>query len=151
MVVRFEVLRNLPSRDKRLVLSAIWLLWNVRFSSWLSPMRALETYHRLPVERSSSHRAPVYQLLWAIEAAVRFVPKTTSLTQALAAKTLLARYGYDSKLHVGVAKEEETLQAHAWLSQGGAILLGEVEDLSKFRPLSSVKGQKTQLVWRSLQ
>jgi hypothetical protein len=147
MVVRFEVLRSLPSRDKRLVFKAVWLLWGVRLSSWLSPARALETYHRLRVERSSTQRAPVYQLLWAIQAAVRFVPQTTSLTQALAAKTLLARYGYDSKLHVGVIKEGETVHAHAWLTQGGDVLLGDLEELASYRPLSSVKGQKVNLVW----
>ncbi len=148
MVIRFETLRNLPRREKRLVLKTMWLLWRVQLSSWFSPARALESYHRSPVQRSGTQRAPVYQLLWAVQTASRFVPKTTSLTAALAAKVLLAQYGYDSKLHVGVIRVGTILEAHAWLTQGGDIILGSIPALSSYRPLSTIKGQEGQLVWR---
>jgi Transglutaminase-like superfamily len=149
MVVRYESLRNLPRREKKLVRKAAWLLWRVRLSSWFSLTRALETYHRLPVQRSSSQHAPVYQLIWAIQTATRFVSKPTSLTEALAAKVLLAQYGYDSRLHVGVLKDRNTFHAHAWLTQGGGIILGETENLSEYRPFSAIKGQKAKVEWRS--
>jgi hypothetical protein len=149
MVANLDTLRHLPRRDRRLVLGTLGLLWRVQLSLWLSPALALEAYHRIKMNRASSQRAPVYQLLWAIQTASRLVPNATSLTEALAAKVLLARYGYDSRLHVGVVKQADQLQAHAWLSQGGDILLGDVENLSLYRPLSTVKGQKSKLVWRS--
>jgi Transglutaminase-like superfamily len=150
MVMQFETLRHLPNRDRRLVLKTMWMLWRVQLSLWFSPALALETYHRIVVNRSSSQHAPVYQILWAIHTASRFIPKATSLTEALAAKALLARYGYDSKLHVGVLKAGTALEAHAWLTQSGNILLGELEDLTGYRPLSTIKGQKNKLVWRSV-
>jgi Transglutaminase-like superfamily len=150
MVMQIETLRHLPNRDRRLVLNTMWLLWRVQLSLWFSPALALETYHRIMVNRSSSQHAPVYQILWAIQTASRFIPKVTSLTEALAAKALLARYGYDSKLHVGVLKAGTALEAHAWLTQSGDVLLGELEDLTSYRPLSTIKGRKSKLVWRSV-
>ncbi len=149
MVVQFDTLRHLPRRDRQLVLRTLALLWRVQLSLWFSPALALEAYHRMPINRAGNQRAPVYQLLWAIQTASRLLPKATSLTEALAAKALLARYGYDSRLHVGVVKVGEGLQAHAWLTQGGDILLGDLEDLTLYRPLSTIKGQKGKLVWRS--
>jgi hypothetical protein len=149
MVVRFGTLRTLPSRDKRLVLKAVLLLWQVRVITSLSPVWALETYHRLRVQRESSHRAPVYQLIWAIQTAARFVSGTTSLVEALAAKALLASYGYDSKLHVGIVRKGERLIAYAWLTQNGEVILGEVDERVTYRSLSSVKGQRSKLVWHA--
>jgi Transglutaminase-like superfamily len=149
MVMQLGTLRHLPRRDRQLVFKTLWLLWRVQLGLWLNPALALEAYHRVVVNRSSNQRAPIYQLLWAIQTASPFLPKVTTLTEALAAKTLLARYGYDSKLHVGVVKAGENVQAHAWLTQGGDVVLGELEDLSLYRPLSSIRGQRNKLVWRS--
>jgi hypothetical protein len=149
MVVRYASLRNLPPRDKRLIYKAAWLLWRVRLTSWLSLAHALETYHRLPVQWGGSQHAPVYQLIWAIQTATRFVSKPTSLIEALAAKALLAQYGYDSRLHVGVLKEGHTFHAHAWLTQAGDIILGETQNLSEYRPFSTIKGQQAKIVWGS--
>jgi Transglutaminase-like superfamily len=149
MVVRFETLRHLPRREKRLVLKAIWLVWQVRLHAWFNPLGVLETYHHLPVQRGSSQHAPVYQLIWAIQTATRFVSHPTSLTEALAAKALLAQYGYDSRLHVGVTKKGQVFCAHVWLSQGGDVILGDADDLPQYRPFSTVKGQQAKIVWSS--
>lgn len=149
MTTHIETLRHLPQRDRRMVLRTLALLWRVQIGLWFSPALALEAYHRVVVNRASARRAPVYQLLWSIQTASRFLPKATTLTEALAGKVLLARYGYDSKLHVGVIKVGETLQGHAWLTQGGDVVLGELEDLNLFRPLSTVKGQRSKLVWKA--
>jgi hypothetical protein len=149
MVTQIETLRHLPNRDRRMVLKTLVLMWRVQLSLWFSPVLALEAYHRVVVNRASVHHAPIYQLLWAIQTASRFLPKPTTLTEALTAKVLLARYGYDSKLHVGVVKASANLQGHAWLTQGGDVVLGELEELNLYRPLSTVKGQKSKLLWKS--
>jgi hypothetical protein len=146
--MQLEALRHMPRRDRRLVLGTLWLVWRVQLSMWLNPALTLKVYHNVVVNRNSFRRAPVYQLLWAIQTASRFLPKVTSLTEALAARTLLARYGYDSKLHVGVIKVGETVEAHAWLTQGGEVVLGGLEGLDFYRPLSTVKGHNHKLVWR---
>ncbi|MGL4611072.1 MAG: lasso peptide biosynthesis B2 protein [Trueperaceae bacterium] len=148
MVIRHGVLRTLPRREKRLVFKAVWLVLSIRFSAWLNPAQAVETYHRVFVQRSSTHYAPIYQLIWAIQTATRLLPKTSSLVEALATKVLLARYGYDSKLHVGVAKKAERYEGHAWLTQGQDVIVGELSELTIYRPVSSVKGRKAKLDWR---
>lgn len=141
-------LRHLPNRERRLILKTIALMWRIQFGLWLNPALTVEGFNRTLVNRSSLRRAPIYQLLWAIQTAVHFVPRTTSLTEALTARVLFAIYGYDTKLHVGVLKESELFQAHAWLTHDTDILLGEHDRLNVYRPLSTARGQG-KVVWRS--
>ena len=148
VVMDLSKLRGLSRREKRLIFSVWVKLWSLRLELWLNPARTLNQVQRRSVNRYNEVHAPVYQILWAIQFTSRYVIRPTCLTQSLAAKTLLARYGYDSKLHLGVAKEDEKLEAHAWLTHEGQVILGDVEDLSRYRPLSTAKGQKDTLVWR---
>lgn len=90
--------------------------------SWLQP----------PLKRQSPTGASPHtpgEIAWAVTLISSYVPKATCLVQALAAESLLARAGYPSKLHLGVARAEprsrRTLDAHAWLECGGQVLLGD--------------------------
>jgi hypothetical protein len=149
VVMGLSKLRGLSKREKRMVFNVWMLLWGLRLALWFNPTQIVNRVQRRSPMRHSVRHAPVYQILWAIQFCSYYVLRSTCLTQGLAAKTLLARYGYDSKLHLGVAKNDEWLEAHAWLTHQGQVILGDVEDLSRYRPLSSAKGQKQTLVWRS--
>jgi hypothetical protein len=46
------------------------------------------------------------------------------LAQALAGKVILSRRGLQSTLYLGVAKDGERMEAHAWLRCGSAIVTG---------------------------
>ena len=64
-------------------------------------------------------------IIWAVEAVSKFVPRASCLTQAIAAKLLLRRFGQDAQLCLGVAHTEDgTLRAHAWLEREGHPVLG---------------------------
>jgi hypothetical protein len=77
-------------------------------------------------------------LSWAVAAASRRVPRATCLTQALALQTLFAREGYESDLHIGVARTGEgRLEAHAWLESEGQIVIGG-GGVERFTPLASL-------------
>jgi Transglutaminase-like superfamily len=77
-------------------------------------------------------------LSWAVAAASRRVPRATCLTQALALQTLLAREGYESDLHIGVARSGDGgLEAHAWLESDGRIVIGG-GGVERFTPLASL-------------
>ena len=149
VIMELSKLRNLSKREKRLIFSAWMLLWGLRLSLWLNPSQTIQRIQRRSAFRHNVVHFPVYQILWAIQFGSFFVLRPTCLTQGLAAKTLLSRYGYDSKLHLGVTKEDERLEAHAWLTHQGQVVLGDVGDLSRYRPLSSARGQKSTLIWRS--
>jgi hypothetical protein len=61
--------------------------------------------------------------------------ETTCLPRALAAGSLLARYGYDSTLRIGVARDDGEFAAHAWVERDGVVTIGDLPDLGRFVPL----------------
>jgi hypothetical protein len=110
---------RLPAPDRRLLLEAAMLQAAVRLALWFLPVRR---WSRPPALLSPTAVLPS-RIAWAIAATTRLIPRSTCLVRALAARRLLARHGYPSTLHLGVAKSPE-FQAHAWLECNGAILLG---------------------------
>jgi hypothetical protein len=75
------------------------------------------------------------RVIWAVRTASAFIPGSTCLTQALAAKYQLERCGLNTQLHFGVAKKEDgTLLAHAWLQCDGEALIGG-EIAPRFAPV----------------
>ncbi|ESP90005.1 lasso peptide biosynthesis B2 protein [Candidatus Halobonum tyrrellensis] len=73
----------------------------------------------------------------AVDVADRGLPgDRTCLVRSLTAETLLRLYGYTPVHRIGVDTAVESgMKAHSWLEYGDDILIGEVEDLSRFTPL----------------
>ena len=72
------------------------------------------------------------------------LPISTCLSKALASYVLFKKYRYLAELHIGVLKNDrQRLEAHAWLSYGGKIIIGNLPDLSRFRelPLKTITNQ----------
>ena len=87
-------------------------------------------------------RAAVHDVTWAIAAASRLVPRASCLTQALAGLVMLRRNGHDAQLCIGAGRDRQgEFRAHAWLEQGGRILLGggDLRDLVRFPTLGSTR------------
>ena len=77
---------------------------------------------------------PPTRIARAITIAARLIPGATCLVRALAAQRLLARHGYASNLHIGVANSPETgFEAHAWIEYQGRILVGRTD--TPYKPL----------------
>ena len=74
------------------------------------------------------------RVIWAVRTASAFIPGSTCLTQALAAKYHLERFGLNTQLHFGVVKENGRLVAHAWLRCDGETVIGG-EVAPRFAPL----------------
>ena len=69
---------------------------------------------------------------------VRF-PRTEAEDEG---KRLLGRLGYSTSLRIGVARNEKgKFQAHAWIEDGGEILIGELNDLDRFTVLPPLEGE----------
>jgi hypothetical protein len=61
----------------------------------------------------------------------------------LAAQLLLIQNGHPAEVQIGVAKNENgTLEAHAWVTSGSAILIGGVADINHFVPLSGMNREE---------
>lgn len=61
-----------------------------------------------------------------IRRALKIIPwKIKCYPHALAGKIILKKYNINSYLYLGLNKENHKLSAHAWLSAGGKIIIGE--------------------------
>jgi Transglutaminase-like superfamily len=61
------------------------------------------------------------------------------LAKALTMKTLLNQYNCPSKLIIGVDKNGvNQLEAHAWIEYEGHVVMGQLNDLSRFKPLPNL-------------
>jgi hypothetical protein len=78
------------------------------------------------------------RILWAVGAVNRrLFPDRPCLTQALAARYLLARRGVATRLHIGVARGDGgVLSAHAWLERDGRVLIGGDQSRSRYQVLA---------------
>jgi hypothetical protein len=58
----------------------------------------------------------------------------------LATQLLLIQNAHPAKLQIGVTRNEDRkLEAHAWVTSGGDIIIGGVDDINHFVPLSRMK------------
>ena len=76
----------------------------------------------------------VDQLSRAVSAASRFLPQTSCLTQAVALQILLKRSGFQSKLRIGVAKNNGAFESHAWVENQGQVVIGDFE-VQRYTPI----------------
>jgi len=130
---------RVPRRKRWLLIEAAVLLALVRAGLWALPFKVLNRLTRRigqPVRPSDDGSVPVEAIVWAVRRASMLVPGATCLTQALVGRVLLARAGHGSELRIGVEKSPAAgFAAHAWLEHDGEVVLGELEDLSRFVPL----------------
>ena len=89
-----------------------------------------------PPPRRTIAPPPPERIAWAVRAVGIATPHGSNcLVRALATQSMLARYGYPSKLKIGVRKSEDgAFAAHAWLESAGAVIIGDVE-LDSYTPM----------------
>jgi hypothetical protein len=118
---------RLSTAEQFLLLRTVFLVTAIRVGLWVLPFRVVQ---RFTFRKQKIKQTPysVEQIIWAVRATSRYVPRATCLTQAMAAQTLLLRAGYNPKVKIGVAKNEKKLfEAHAWLVLGDQVLIGGTE------------------------
>ncbi len=122
---------RLPGHRKRLLCTCLVLLTGCRLLLALVSIKTI----RLLIDRSRPARQPVAaeDIAWSVQTASRHLPWTACLTNALTGHYLLRRYGYPSRLHIGVRKEEDhSLAAHAWVTLDNRIIIGKLHDLENY-------------------
>jgi hypothetical protein len=108
--------------DRVLVCEAIvWLGW-ARLLVLTVPFRLVAAQLSRPSSGGCGDPASLLRVRNAVTTAARNVPwNAVCLPQAMAAKSMLARRGVASSLHLGAGiGADGKLVAHAWLSVGGA-------------------------------
>jgi hypothetical protein len=124
--MRLAKFLRLPRSEQMLLIRALIAVGLARLVLSYSRFGSVQSIlaNRSRILRPLNGHSPE-QIAWGVTAASRFIPKATCLTLALAGKLLLAQYGYDCDLRVGVAKREANLFGHAGLESGGKIVLGK--------------------------
>jgi hypothetical protein len=80
---------------------------------------------------------------WFVYQSSRSIPGASCLSRALTARFALSRLGHAASLHIGVAKETNDFSAHAWLTSGGKIIVGdESGELDRYTEMTDVQGKK---------
>lgn len=117
--------RSLNPRERRLLLRTGLVVAFSRFALCALPFGWLKDYL---ARRAMDHPVPqdvsVAHIVWAVRTTAAYIPHASCLTQALAAKYQLDRSGRPSQIHIGVARENGGLLAHAWLECEGETVLG---------------------------
>jgi hypothetical protein len=136
----------LPPNERWLLAQATLLVVAARLGLWLLPFRVLpsmlERLARLIPQRTSMPVAPE-RIAWAVVAVSSYVPLATCLTQALAARALLARQDCPAQLRIGVARAAHgQLAAHAWVEVDQRVILGGSIS-GRYTPLPSIEIKRT--------
>jgi hypothetical protein len=121
-------LLELSPAQRQVLLEAAGAVVGVRAALWVLPSRFI--LQRVRTLAAGAREAPVREstvddIVWAVEATSRHLPRATCLTQAIAAQLLLRRRGFASRICIGVGEGAQgRFTAHAWLERDGRILLG---------------------------
>jgi hypothetical protein len=127
---------RLSHGERKLLLGAAVLLVRSRLLLAFLPVPVIR---RLARDGSPQAVSPSpAQIAWAVEAVgSRLLGPGSCLPRALAAEALLRRHGYPADLCVGVEKRGDRLEAHAWVTSAGTVLVGGGE-AGAFQPLEPV-------------
>lgn len=117
-------------QGRRLMFQAFVVVAGARALLAMMPMRRVRPL--MPIlARVAAPRpkpAPVNEVVRALTIANRRV-SGACLSNALAAEAFLARYGYAPVLRIGATLTSGSLTAHAWVEQGGEVVIGGPESV----------------------
>ena len=113
----------LPRADRRLLIEAFATLVFVRVALQVWPIERLRQWSG----RLGRGAKPVDRIAWAVRVASRRLPGTACLSSALALQRLLSAQGRVSELHIGVARQDKGIIAHAWIVCDEQVLIGDEE------------------------
>jgi hypothetical protein len=132
--------RARDSGDRSLITEAALLLPLVRLGTLVFPYPTLRRLlNRVAARKGAVDETSQGRVVWAVTAVARRLPwGTTCLFEALAAAAMLRRRGFDCELRFGVRMPTHAspFAAHAWIEHRGVVIVGRLENLRDFTPLS---------------
>jgi len=135
---------KLNTSEKFILIKAFFLLLTARIMLWILPFSVIKKIIKkitvINQENDANSKISIETLTWAIRVMSIYTPKATCLTRAIAGQILLSRYNYSSNIKIGVYKNEEEFEAHAWLEADDGIILGESE--TGYKPILNMSGNE---------
>ena len=135
-------LLELSWQQRRVLLYTCLSLNIIRFALWRFPFKEVRQQLASIAETWVCDQSPpsisVDFIVWCVTASGYYTPRRAKcLVKALTAQLLLTRYQYAHQLHIGIAMSEaKTLEAHAWIEYDGKVIVGDLQELSRYKPLS---------------
>lgn len=135
MIARARHFLSLSTAERRAyLLTAVWLIAIRAMFKMMSFEQITKFVSRQTVSGSQAHPLSLTRLAEIIQNAGTRVP-STCLSRSLAGAVVLARFGYQSQIQIGVSTEAD-FQAHAWLeADGTAITEQDIPD-ARWKPLT---------------
>ena len=132
-------------RARKVLVPAILMISFLRLALLCLPYRTV----RRIVDRTSAWTAihvidvAQYQreLVWAVKTAGRYLlGDRPCLPEAMAVQWFLRRRGIETNLNIGVKKDlDEGFSAHAWVEQGGTVIIGGNMSPVHFKRMNTIK------------
>lgn len=133
----------LPWYEMSLYLETVCCLIGVKIGLCLLPFERMRRWAARfdHVAGESAEMEEMRAIIEAIDRVGQFLAplQVNCLPQALVGQRLLGYRGFNVKLKIGVLKNfGDQLVAHAWLEYQGRVVLGDLNNLEQFAPLSSL-------------
>ncbi len=135
---------QLEKSDRLLLINTFLLLLSIRFGLWLLPFQSLlQLLSKVSQPLNSNqniYTKDLNKIINAVNVSSRYMPGGAKcLARALTTQILMNRYGYFPEFRIGIAKGEGSrLEAHAWIEYQGKVVIGNLQDLSRFTPMPSL-------------
>ena len=133
--------RRLPASSWGTLARVLPFLAVVRAALWVLPYRTVARLFDVSGDRIATRAKKPPKRAAALIRTVAWAGRTLladrpCLTQAIACRWLLARWGYATELRLGVRRKEdgEGIMAHAWLEMDGRIVLGGGDSADVYTP-----------------
>jgi hypothetical protein len=137
MAIGLRRLRALAPCDRRLLFQAAVLIVLLRTGLQILRFPTLQHCLQCWADRTAAAGVPHARIVWAVQAAGSRLSGTTCLVEALVAHTMLRRHGFPATLKVGVRRGAAmSLDAHAWVECGGAVIIGTTPGIAEYSVLS---------------
>lgn len=135
---------RLTRSEKYILIEALILLWLIRLMLWVFPFSLSQKIIKeitISKDEKQSDKFSVKKIIWAVELMSNYTLNATCLTQALATQILLTKYNYSSRVLIGVSKNKQEFEAHAWVESHDLIVLGNSE--THYTPIMDIDNNNT--------
>ena len=133
---KFLILTN---RERLFTIETFLLLGLVRLGLWLiSYQKLLHLLDQMSKLNYGDREIELNKIVKAVNISTCYMPGGAKcLARALTTQVLMKQQGYSPQLFIGVAKAEQgQLEAHAWVEYQGLIVIGDLQNLSQYMPMS---------------
>lgn len=136
---KFLILTN---RERLFLIETFLLLGLVKLGLGLiSYQKLLHLLDKMSKLDYKDREIELNKIVRAVNISTRYMPGGAKcLARALTTQVIMRQQGYSPQLIIGVTNAEQgQLEAHAWIEYQGLIVVGDLQNLSRYMPLSSYK------------